>query len=106
MGLRGLNAVRKSEIASKVISSLSTSGSIHTPQSLLSELSMKLKLLQKSIELSEFGDQRALPKGSKIAAISLSIFGRCSHTLVIGSAIYSAKAPVRLTPMPDVLAHK
>ncbi len=60
MGLRGLNAARKVEIASKVISSLSTSGSFHTPQSLLSELTMKLKLLETSIELSEFGDKRAV----------------------------------------------
>ena len=47
----------------------------------------------------------ALPKGSKMAATSRSMSGSCRQTLVAGSAMYSAKAPGRLTPTPFVCAH-
>ena len=43
----------------------------------------------------------ALPNGSKIAATSRSTPSWWCQTLVIGSAIYSAKAPARFTPRPN-----
>ena len=48
----------------------------------------------------------ALPSGSKIAATSRSTPSRWRQTLVIGSAMYSAKAPGRLTPTPLVWAQR
>ena len=48
----------------------------------------------------------ALPNGSKIDATSRSMSGSWCQTLVIGSAMYSANAPVRLTPIPSVCAHR
>ena len=48
----------------------------------------------------------ALPNGSKIAATSRSMSGRWCQTLVIGSAMYSANAPGRLTPTPLVCVHR
>ncbi len=48
----------------------------------------------------------ALPKGSKIACTSRGMCGSWTHTLVIGSARYSANAPGRLTPMPCVSLHR
>ena len=43
----------------------------------------------------------ALPKGSKMAATSLTP-ALWTHTLVWGRDMYSAKAPGRVTPMPAV----
>ena len=48
----------------------------------------------------------ALPNGSKIAAMSRSISGECFQRLVTGKAMYSAKAPGRLTPTPCVCAQR
>ena len=48
----------------------------------------------------------ALPNGSKMHAISGSIACLCTHTFVIGSAMYSANAPGRFTPTPLVLAQR
>jgi hypothetical protein len=48
----------------------------------------------------------ALPKGSKMAATSLSMPGECTQTLLMGRTRYSAKAPARLTPTPLVSAHR
>ena len=42
----------------------------------------------------------ALPNGSKIAATSRSIEGSWCQTFVIGSAMNSANAPGRFTPIP------
>ena len=47
-----------------------------------------------------------MPNGSKIQAISGSIACLCTHTFVIGSAIYSANAPGRFTPTPLVFAQR
>ena len=44
----------------------------------------------------------ALPKGSRIAAMSLGMSSATFQTLVTGKARYSAKAPGRLTPNPRV----
>ena len=49
----------------------------------------------------------ALPKGSKIAATSLSMVSSWwCQTLLIGSTTYSANAPGRFTPTPIVCAHR
>ena len=48
----------------------------------------------------------AFPKGSKIAATSRSMFFLWCQTLVIGTEIYSANAPGRLTPIPCVSLHR
>ena len=48
----------------------------------------------------------ALPNGSKMAAISGSMPGQWCQMFVMGSAISSANAPGRLTPMPCVWAHR
>ena len=48
----------------------------------------------------------ALPKGSKMAAMSRSTVGSCRQMLLMGRAMYSANAPGRFTPTPWVCAHK
>src|SRR5690606_4217595 len=48
----------------------------------------------------------ALPSGSKIAAISSSMASGSLKALKAGIAMYSAKAPGRLTPTPWVLRHR
>jgi quercetin dioxygenase-like cupin family protein len=45
-------------------------------------------------------------EGSKIAATSSSIPSACTQTLLMGSTMYSAKAPARLTPTPWVSAQR
>ncbi len=60
MGLRGLNAVRKAEIAGNVRRALTKSNAFYTPASLLDELTIRLNMLEKSLELAEFGDKRAV----------------------------------------------
>ena len=47
----------------------------------------------------------ALPNGSKIAPSSASTASECTHTLLAGITTYSANAPSRLTPIPNVFLH-
>ena len=47
----------------------------------------------------------AFPNGSKIAPSSASTASECTHTLLAGITTYSANAPFRLTPTPEVFLH-
>lgn len=61
MGLRGLNAAGKAERARKVLEGLSRNDVFaDVPALLLEALSTRTALLEKSLELAEFGDKRAL----------------------------------------------
>src|ERR1700677_1586635 len=48
----------------------------------------------------------ALPNGSRIEATSSSMAGESLKTLAAGSVRYSANAPGRFTPTPNVLRHR
>ena len=48
----------------------------------------------------------ALPNGSRMEAISSSMASGSLKTLVAGMVRYSANAPARLTPTPEVLRHR
>ncbi|MNI70633.1 hypothetical protein D3C73_1264570 [compost metagenome] len=48
----------------------------------------------------------ALPYGSKKAASSDGIWSGIGHRLLAGITMYSANAPLTLTPMPTVFGHR